>query len=231
MSTQEIVDVKIQTSNRSLEGSVFLPLPLPRHGNTTHPGVLFVHGDGSSRRAYCTRAAAVASELQCFCLTFDMSGHGADATNYNKYNAFDHYSDVVAAYDFLCTWAGVDCDRIGVCGASYGAYLAALLTKKRPHCQRLALRAPSLMNDIDPPLPADAQSEFDSLAALRQYTGEVLVIESERDEVIPPSYIALYLNSCAHGQRVVIPEAAHSLTDTRWNEIFTKFIVDWMRRL
>jgi len=72
------------------------------------------------------------------------------------------------------------------------------------HClaalKRLTLRAPSLASDTQfPPRRLQRTTEplipagFDSLAALESYDGDVLVIESEKDEIIPRSHIEAYL--------------------------------------
>ncbi len=131
----------------------------------------------------------------------------------------------------------VDRAKVGVCGASYGGYLAALVTAHR-EVRRLLLRAPSLAGDVDfpgrrrePSVSAEAPDGFDSLEILARYGGEVLVIESGQDEIIPMSHIAAYLRACSHAQHQVIPEAMHALTDPSWDEVFVKAIVRWFRDL
>jgi pimeloyl-ACP methyl ester carboxylesterase len=131
----------------------------------------------------------------------------------------------------------VDRERVGVCGASYGGYLTALLTARRP-VKRLILRAPSLVEDIALPpwqRPPSASREvperFDSLRLLRRYDGEVLIVESEMDEVIPASHIDVYLSACSHAEREVIPCATHALTEPKWDEIFVNMIIKWFRVL
>jgi pimeloyl-ACP methyl ester carboxylesterase len=156
-------------------------------------------------------------------LTFDLSGHGRDAANFDRYSAQDHLEDVVVAYDHLASQRSVDRTRLGVCGASYGGYLAALLTAHR-EVRRLILRAPSLAEK-------GAPEELNSLAILGRYGGQTLIVESENDEVVPASHIAAYLRSCPHAQRQVIPGAAHALTNPQWDEVFVTAIVSWFREL
>jgi pimeloyl-ACP methyl ester carboxylesterase len=169
--------------------------------------------------------------LSATCLTFDLSGHGSDASNYNRYSVHEHLEDVAAAFDYLASIEAVNPSRMGVCGASYGAYLSALLTRRRTGIRRLILRAPSLVGDIEPTLPPQDLIQLDSLAALERYSGHTLIIESECDEVIPKPHIEAYLRVCKYGQRLVIPKAAHALSDPEADEMFVKAIVEWFARL
>jgi len=221
------------SGNRSLTGRIFGP----SHAAVGRCGILFVHGQGSSQRGYEHRARSASSNLDAICLTFDLSGHGDDAANYDRYSVYDHLEDVIAAYDRLASHEAVDPSRVGVCGASYGGYLAALLTDHRA-VKRLILRAPSLASDVNFPtqrgsssVSAPVPDGFDSLKILARYVGELLIIESEKDEVIPPSYIAAYLRACPHAQHEMIPGATHALTSPSWDEVFVNSIVRWFRDL
>jgi dienelactone hydrolase len=70
---------------------------------------------------------------------------------------------------------GVDRDRIGVCGASYGGHLACLLLGSR-QVKRLLLRAP-------------AQPSEDALRNLRAFERSTLILESGADEVVRQAII------------------------------------------
>jgi dienelactone hydrolase len=210
--------ISFVSGHRRLPGRIFGP----RDGAALHAAVLFVHGQGSSQEGYEHRARTASRDLNAVCLTFDLSGHGRDAENFDKYSVHDHLEDVVAAYDYLASQGTVDAKRVGVCGASYGGYLSALLTAHRA-VRRLILRAPSLA-EYAPEGP-------DSLDVLGRYAGEVLIVESEKDEVIPARTIAAYVNACTHAQHQVIPGAAHALTNPTWDDVFVRAIVNWFASL
>lgn len=223
VTVQEIVSFGRESY---LSGRIFEPEPR----GSDRRAVLFVHGLASSQQPYESRAQTVSQRLAAVCLTFDLRGHGRDSDRAGQYSICDHVDDVVAAYDALVAQATVDPGRVGVCGASYGAYLAAVLTSRRA-VKRLVLRAPALAQDLmsftrhGVLRSAPDCDAFDSLAILRRYDGEVLLIESERDEVIPASNIAAYAEACRHAQQSVIPDATHALRDERWNQIFVDAIV------
>jgi pimeloyl-ACP methyl ester carboxylesterase len=230
LSTQK---VSFSSGNRRLPGFIFGLRP----SGAARRGILFVHGQGSSQTGYEHRARSASTELNAICLTFDLSGHGDDAANLARYSVYEHLEDLVAAYDCLVSHRDIDSARIGVCGASYGGYLSALLTAHRA-VRRLLLRAPSLASDVvfpARPTPtsqyAEVSEAFDSAVILAGYVGDVLIIESEKDEVIPRSHIATYLRACSRPQHQVIPEATHALTDPKWDELFVKAIVAWFRDL
>jgi pimeloyl-ACP methyl ester carboxylesterase len=230
-----VLEITFESANRRLHGRLF------GHGSSSRQrrALLFVHGQGSSQHGYQNRAAAASQRLDAVCLTFDLSGHGEDAPNLDRYSINDHLQDVIAGYDFLVSHQTVDPTRIGVCGASYGGLLSILLTDSR-HVKRLLLRAPSLVGDaasqggrpaavFDPLLRA--RKHLDSLAALAHYQGSVLIVESEKDEVIPHANIEAYLRSAPGSKLQVIPNATHALTNPVWDAAFVTSITSWFKDL
>jgi dienelactone hydrolase len=170
------------------------------------------------------------------CLTFDLAGHGGSGGDIERLSAADHLDDAIAAFDHLVA-SGADAARMGVCGASYGAYLAAVLTSRRA-VSRLLMRAPALYDDDDLALPVSLRRRSSSdvqadkvFEAVRHLGNAVLVVESGRDEVIPHGVIDAYLDACPEALHAVLPDATHSLRDPAWNETFIRLIVDWFAKL
>jgi pimeloyl-ACP methyl ester carboxylesterase len=67
-----------------------------------------------------------------------------------------------------------------------------------------------------------------SLAAFR---GDVLVLESGSDEVIPHGVIDVYLRACPQARHVTIPDATHALTRPEWRKRFVQEILAFFRKL
>jgi hypothetical protein len=193
--------------------------------------VLFVHGLGSSRSTNIERAEAVSQAHAATCLAVDLGGHGDSSGRLTEMTPRQNLADVVCAYDHLVSVPGVDPERIGVCAASYGAYLAVLLTAFRP-VDRLLLRAPALYADdcFDRTLGqrrfGDSRTAPTPLAHLALFRGPITVVESEQDEVIGQEVIGAYLDAVPGAVHVVQPGARHALTDPAWRRDYQRIVVD-----
>jgi uncharacterized protein len=212
------------------------------------PGVLFVHGWGGSQEQDLARAREVVG-LGCICLTFDLRGHELMKAQRETVTREQNLRDLEAAYDLLRSLHGVDPQSIAVVGSSYGGYLAAILTQRRP-VRWLALRAPALYKDanwdkpkrslhIDPEFAAYRLSSIRApdnraLAACAQFKGDALVVESEKDEIIPAAVIKNYVAalSGAHSLTArVIADAGHSLAGKDFEGAYTKILITWLTEM
>jgi len=222
--------------NRRIIGRLFEP---ELSGNVAtvqrdRAGLLFVHGLDSSQDGYARRAEAASSELGLTCLTFDLGGHGRSTGDRNRLSRSDHLQDLEAAYDRLRSAMGIDPARIGVCGASYGAYLSCLLIGTR-QVRRLLLRAPALYHDTDVQISPDKRDEpFSDSIALRNlhaFDGETLVLESGADEIISHSAIETCLAASRKPVHHIIEDARHALYREEWNTAFIREILAWFKNL
>jgi uncharacterized protein len=215
---------------------------------TTIPGVLCVHGWGGSQQQYLARAREIAA-LGCVSLTFDLRGHARTEPQQTSVSRADNLNDVIAAYDELAHHPAVDSDAIAVVGSSYGGYLAALLTTLRP-VRWLALRVPALYEDDGWDVPkkqlhkvsdlhayrrrALSPDENRALAACAKFKGDVLVVESENDDVVPHRTIENYVEACTHAHSLtyrVISGADHGLTHTASQRAYTELLVNWLTEM
>ena len=190
----------------------------------------FIAGAKASRNT--SRARQVAA-LGCVCLTFDLSGHGATHSQWTTVSREMNFHDVLAAYDLLASRTEVDGSAMAVVGSSYGGYLGAILTAERP-VRWLAMRVPALYYDDGWELPKqELHDDFDlssyrqhrtaavenrALRACAAFPGDVLLVESEHDEIVPHPAIQSYREACAPCcslSHEVIQGADHGLTDPR----------------
>jgi|SRR6185369_9624665 len=227
---------------QKLQGSLFVPEQV----RAKNSAILFIHGWASSEQPYLVRAKAL-TKLGYICLTFSMRGSGKSEGDIKQQTRQDFLSDCVAAYDFLVKQKGVDKDAISIVGASFGAYLGALVSKERP-VKNLAFRVPANYLDetftdpqfhfsgdnsfthLHPLFKALAAEQTIALKALSNFSGNVLVIESENDEIIPHQIIQNYLNSVKDKNKltyIVMKDTGHNLKDEKKQTEYIKILEEW----
>ncbi len=212
------------------------------------PGVLFVHGWGGSQEQYVARARKIAA-LGCVCLTFDLRGHAQTRAAVRDRLARANLRDVLAAYDLLARPPACRPGAIAVVGSSYGGYLAAILTTMRP-VRWLALRAPALTWTPAGSCPSCSCTrtrtcrptaaslvpveENRALQACRDFKGDVLLIQSEHDKIIPKAVLQSYREACKEARSLTyrcVEGADHGLTRESDHRAYTSMLVNWLKEM
>jgi uncharacterized protein len=242
MSAQgELVDITVD--GQLIHGTLLRPA----QPTAVSPQVLFIHGWGGTQEQYLGRARAIAA-LGWACLTFDLRGHARSEGQRESVTREDNLRDVLAAYDLLVGRRG-EGGPVAVVGSSYGGYLGAILTELRP-VRWLALRAPALYKDSDWALPKCHLNQDPDLATYRRrsvsvaenralracsaFQGEVLLVESEHDNVVPQPVADSYLAASVQARTVrrhIIAGADHGLSEEAWREEYTSVLVNWLTEM
>jgi pimeloyl-ACP methyl ester carboxylesterase len=233
--------VSIAIDAETIAGTLVTP-------GTLLPGVLFVHGWGGSQQQYLARASEIAA-LGCICLTFDLRGHAQTHRQFETVSRAANLADVLAAYDLLARRRHVDTTSIAVIGSSYGGYLAAILTGLR-RVKWLALRAPALYLDANWDLPKMQLHTTQDLRGYRRnfveatgnralhaceaFEGDVLLVESEHDDIVPPAVLTSYRKALHRTRSLTyrcIDGADHGLTGASDQGSYTKLLVHWLSEM
>ena len=236
-------DLKFQIAVESERIAATLVTP-----STTLPGVLFVHGWGGSQQQYLARARKIAA-LGCIGLTFDLRGHARTEPQQETVSREDNLCDVLAAYDELVNHPSVDASAMAVVGSSYGGYLAAILTTLRP-VKWLALRVPAIYKDAGWELPKKQLHKDPDLIAYRRrrlgpgdnralkacaaFGGDVLIVESEHDDIVPHRTIENYREAARQARSLtyrVIAGADHGLSQEPAQAAYTGLLVNWLTEM
>ena len=234
--------IEFFVDNNKLRGTIISP----QNPKERNPAILFIHGWTSHKeRSY--QYAEGLSKLGYLSFLFDMRGHGESEGNRDKSTTKEFLDDVLAAYDYLATVKGVDTNNISTVSSSFGCYLAALLTAKR-NIKRLVLRAPAdypddtfnkrtVQNsaDINPAIvtwraQARKPNETFALAAVHNFNGEILIIESEKDDKVPHQTIQNYINAAKDKSKlthVVMKDAPHSIKEGKFRDKVEQILADW----
>jgi uncharacterized protein len=236
---EEPLHIEIGTS--TISGTLVTP-------GTLIPGVLFVHGWGGSQAQYLARAREIAA-LGCVCLTFDLRGHAERGSEYATVTREQNLHDVVAAYDTLVRRRHIDTQAIAVVGSSYGGYLASILSAVRA-VKWLALRAPALYYDDGWDTPKLQLHKDHDLRAYRRtvvpvasnralqathaFEGDLLLIESEHDDMVPRTTLASYREAARNTRSLTyrcIAGADHGLTSERDQLGYSTTLVAWLKEM
>jgi hypothetical protein len=215
---------------------------------TLVPGVLFIHGWGGGQEQYLSRARTIAA-LGCICLTFNLRGHVETKPQFETVSREINLRDVLAAYDRLVSRRNVDSAAVAVVGSSYGGYLGAILSSMRP-VRWLALRAPALYVDTGWATPKLQLHQTQDLKTYRQslvnasdnkalkacqaFEGDVLLIESEHDDVVPQTVLSSYREACTHARSLTyrcLPGANHGLTTDEAQQAYSTLLIRWLTEM
>lgn len=231
--------------NNSLSARIFKSEPEAR----AFPAVLFVHGWKTDQQGLAVFAERLA-ELGFICMTFDLPGHGESAGDRDVLSRQDFFTNVLAAYDFLASLEDVDAGRMYAVGASFGAYLVALLAAER-NVQGLVMRVPSNYPDegfTQPKLRASGDTGVDdwrklslpwnetaSLRALHGFSGPVLMVESGQDAVIPHQAVQNYVDALPDQSVLtykIMENAPHSLgNDELLRQEYADLLQEWFSKI
>ncbi|MDB5238173.1 MAG: permease [Candidatus Kaiserbacteria bacterium] len=217
--------------------------------NTMQPGALIIHGWESKQDRMFMLAEALAQKGYC-CLTVDMRGHGASEGDHKTFSRKDFLKDVVAAYDFLVAQENIDTEDIIAIGSSFGSYLISLLSAERK-LKAIVLRVPADYRDegFDKPLHEQRGQESHSmwkeqphtntetaaLRAIHNFDGSLLIVESEKDELVPVPTLMSYVQAApnpAKLRHVLMANAPHSISHhPELQRQFADIVSDWLNSL
>jgi hypothetical protein len=72
--------------------------------------------------------------------------------------------------------------------------------------------------------------ESNALRVCREFTGDVLIVESENDTAIPRQVIVNYREACIHAKSLtyrLMAGADHGLANEAWHGAYTALLVSW----
>lgn len=238
----------LESGNQNLAATLIRPegLIAPNGIKEPLPGLIFVHGWKSNQEGNIRRATEI-SKLGFACLTLDLRGHGQSAGSIDQFSRQDHLEDIKTAYSYLAKLKEVNPNKIGILGSSYGGYLSAVATNFMEF-EWLLLRVPALYFDQDFSMPTDklikenpqafASSGLNpenclALKGVANFPGEILLIESEKDEVIPHPVIENYLGAIENKRRLtyeVMTGAGHHFwNNPEFDEIYLDILRNWLK--
>jgi len=236
-------NIEFSVDGLILKGDLFYPEKI----KDKNPSILFIHGWTSEKtRSY--QYAGVLIKLGFIVMLFDMRGHGISEGNINIATPKEFLRDCVAAYDYFSNVKGVDKDNVNIVSSSFGGYLSAMLISERK-VKNLVLRVPAdYANDtFEKPKMGNAGENPDvfkwrlipkkynetfALQGLHDFEGNILIIESEKDTIVPHQIIQNYIEAVKDKNKLthtVMKGAPHSTKPGPFKDMVTKILVDWFK--
>lgn len=212
-----------------------------------HPAALLIHGweSGQDRQF---ELAKILANLGYISMTVDLRGHGKSSGDIKKFSRKEFLEDVKGAYDSLVQIKEVDADNVLAIGSSFGSYLVALLSAERK-LKALVLRVPANYSDegFEDALQHESRlhpahdewksklqdhSQNSALRAVHNFSGKILLVQSEKDEQVRSTVIESYMNA-AHPARlthVIMKGAPHSITKyPNFQREYYEIVTNWLQ--
>lgn len=218
----------------------------PKNSNGPLPALIFIHGWKSNQNGNIKRATEV-SKLGLICLTVDLRGHGQSQGIISQYSQKDHLEDIKSAYKYLLENPEVDPDNIGIIGSSYGGSLSAVATNFLKF-KWLVLRVPALYLDKYFDVPTEELIHKDeegkafrssgltpekslALKGVANFKGKILIVESEKDEIIPHPVIENYQQVINKKKLTykIMKGTPHSLETEQQEKEYIEILKNWLK--
>lgn len=233
-------EVKFFSDGLVLRGTLFIP------EKENFGGVIFYHGSGSRRNNYLPIGEELA-ELGVASLAFDFRGCGKSDGVFESSTITDSVTDGQAALDFLLLQKGLKKDSIGLVGVSRGGHVASVIAGNNPkNIVSVILRAPVAYPKDLVDLPKGKRvgdnwlkdksrwATSPALTGIEKFKHFLLIVVSEKDEIIPKEMIDEYkVHSGAQFTDVqIIKGATHNIgkPDSIYRQEFKDLVVTWFTR-
>lgn len=232
--------ITFTVDGQELQGTLFYPEKL----KPKNPAILFLIGWKSEQKRHFDKAETLA-KLGFICMTFDPRSHGESQGDRDSLTINDYLTDAITAYDYLKNLKEVDSEKIGVVGASFGGYLACLLSSKRI-IKWLVLTAPAnyFNKCLDLPKIDDdekillwrekklAYKESISFEAVHNFTNDLLIVELELDTQVPHQTVENYRNAVKDPSKLtfkVIFGSNHWMREGDAKKVYLHILTDWFK--
>jgi hypothetical protein len=192
---------------------------------------LVSHGNAGNISHRLDRALLLQQHLASSVFLYDYRGYGASEGSPDEAGT---YRDARAAYRWLVEQKHVKPDELVLFGESLGSAVAVELALERP-AAALVLEAPfTSVPDVArrtalAPLAPFVRTRYDNLAKIPRLKMPLLVMQGDRDEVIPPALGRRLFDTAPEPKRYyAIPGAGHNDTYLVGGAAYWKALSDFL---
>ena len=202
-------------------------LPVPQASWVT----LVSHGNAGNISHRLDRALLLQARLRSSVLLYDYRGYGASEGSPDEAGT---YRDARAAYRYLSEDKNIPSERIVLLGESLGSAVSLELALARP-AAALVLEAPftsvpdMVRTTIFAPLAPLVWTRYDNLSKIRRLRVPLLVLQGDRDEVVPFAQGRRLFDEAPEPKRhFAIPGAGHNDTYVVGGDAYWRVISDFL---
>ena len=202
-------------------------LPVPRARWVT----LVSHGNAGNISHRLDRALLLQARLRSSVFLYDYRGYGASEGSPDEAGT---YRDARAAYRYLAEQKQVKADELVLFGESLGSAVSLELALSRP-AAALVLEAPftsvrdMARTTIFAPFAPFVRTRYESLARISRLRMPLLVVQGDRDEIVPPAQGRRLFDAAPEPKRYfAIPGAGHNDTYLVGGEAYWRTIADFL---
>lgn len=202
-----------------VEDEVIASTIYSKDNDTIVPKFIFLHGGGVSTKESVENIASPIINMGMSILSFDFSGQGESTGELKKSSLQKRTIEATAIINQFSSK-----QPLIVCGASMGGYVAIKMLESY-QIDTLILLCPALYDkkayDVrfdsgftDIIRKPNSWRESDALRLLEKFTGKLLIVMGDRDEVIPSDVIKLMYNHAPNAKKReihIIPDCAHQM--------------------
>lgn len=227
-------DMSVDTGKHTLFGQLLIPKGI----SGKLPTVIVSHGlnsNGQNAKSLVGQSLAM-SGFQVYCFDFwGGSLRSKSGGNMWDMTVFTEQDDLNAVIDHIKGLPGTDTDKLFLLGESQGGFVTAITAAARPKDIRAVIEYyPALCipedarkrhasvasipekEHIGPSIIGRAYNEsvlnYDVFHVLPAYTGQVLIIHGDHDQVVDISYGQRAARAYAHAEFVCLPGEIHGFT-------------------
>lgn len=216
----KVEDFILDLDGDSIPWRLFTP-----ENSTKNYCVLWLQGWTSSMDSHREGVERLATQTGRVFATIDFAGHGLHELPLEESTRKQQHEEVIAVFDELKKRGF---EKIIVIGGSFGGYMAALLTGKRP-VYSAVLRAPAMYADDEFELQHSKTRKWqntskdqqdiaknpyiqdnEAVRSIRKFDGSIYILEHELDEQVPKIMPRTYFENAKRGNYLVIPNTMHS---------------------
>lgn len=227
--------IEFLVDETTVRGKLFTP-----KGSGPFPGVVFFHGSGGVGDMHFENAKKL-SEHGFITLAINYRGVGLSEGEFEEQTIQDGIEDGEKALEFFLSLPEVDKLRVGLCGGSFGGFIAALLCDQFP-IKSLILEAPASYSpeisknthrDLEDELRRDNFLASVSYNEIEKYKGVLLLVQSEFDDVLPKGMVEEYDKravNAASKELFILKQAKHRISiDLKNREVFQKKLIEFFK--